>query len=54
MRKKPSQFTLEVESTAGRCPIGENIFGIDGVPEEERNETARGVADWVLESMKTA
>jgi hypothetical protein len=31
-----------------------DIFDIDGVPEEERNGTARGVADWVLESMKTA
>jgi len=31
-----------------------DIFDIDGVPEEERNETAQGVAGWVLESMKTA
>jgi uncharacterized metal-binding protein len=31
-----------------------DIFDIDGVPEEERIETARGVADWVLESMKTS
>jgi hypothetical protein len=30
-----------------------DIFDIDGVPEEERHETARGVADWVLESLKT-
>ena len=31
-----------------------DIFDIDGVPEEERHETARGVADWVLESVKTS
>jgi uncharacterized metal-binding protein len=31
-----------------------DIFDIDGVPEEERAETAREVADWVLESMKTS
>ena len=31
-----------------------DLFDIDSVPEEERNETARGVADWVLESLKTA
>lgn len=29
-----------------------DVFDIDGVPEEERTETARAVADWVLESMK--
>lgn len=31
-----------------------DIFDIDGVPEEERHETARGVADWVLASLRTA
>ncbi len=31
-----------------------DIFDIDGVPAEERDETARGVADWVLASLKTA
>jgi hypothetical protein len=31
-----------------------DIFDIDGVPEEERHETARGVADWVLASLENA
>jgi uncharacterized metal-binding protein len=31
-----------------------DIFDIDGVPKEELDETARGVADWVLASLKTA
>lgn len=31
-----------------------DIFDIDGVPEEERNEVAREVADWVLDSVKAA
>lgn len=31
-----------------------DLFDNDSVPAEERDETARAVADWVLESMKTA
>jgi len=31
-----------------------DIFDIDGVPEEERNEVARTVADWVLDTIGSA
>jgi hypothetical protein len=70
MEKSTSFFSVEVEETEGRCPIGEkigkqnqtegkipdkkytDIFDIDGVPEKERNQVARDVADWVIVSLE--
>lgn len=44
---------IEIDALSRYKRYGD-IFDIDGVPEPERNEVARAVADWVLELLKTA